>query len=88
MAYPVELRPAAQRDLRRVPERDLERLEPAILSLGDEPRQRASAKLKAEEQVYRLRLGQYRVIYEIFEEAKLVVVTRVRRRGEGTYRRL
>lgn len=88
MAYRVELRPAAQRDLRRVPEKDLERLEPAILSLGDEPRQHASAKLKAAEQVYRLRVGQYRVIYEILEPEGLVVVTRVRRRGEGTYRRL
>jgi mRNA-degrading endonuclease RelE of RelBE toxin-antitoxin system len=44
-----------------------------------------SRKLRGTEQVYRLRVGWCRVIYEVLDEERLVVVTRVRLRTESTY---
>jgi mRNA interferase RelE/StbE len=83
--YRVDLRPAAQRDLRRLPAREAGRLGAAIVGLGDEPQPMGSRKLRGAEQIHRLRVGRYRVIYEVLDAERLVVVTRVRLRAESTY---
>jgi mRNA-degrading endonuclease RelE of RelBE toxin-antitoxin system len=44
-----------------------------------------SKKLRGSEQVHRLRVGRYRVIYEVLDAERRVVVTQVRRRTESTY---
>ena len=83
----VELAPAAQRQLRRLPPGDAARLRGPILALAIEPRPRGAAKL-AGSGFWRLRVGDLRVIYLIDDAASLVVVLRVARRSESTYRRV
>jgi mRNA interferase RelE/StbE len=55
--------------------------------MGIEPRPPGSAKLVGSD-FWRLRVGDLRVIYAIDDDARLVVVLRVARRSESTYRRL
>lgn len=84
--YRVDLSPAAQRQLRRLPPGDAARLRGPILTLGIEPRPPGASKL-VESDVWRLGVGDLRVIYLIHEADNLVVVLRVARRSESTYRR-
>jgi mRNA interferase RelE/StbE len=83
----VELAPAAQRQLRRLPPGDAARLRRPILALAADPRPAGSVKLAGTE-FWRLRIGELRVVYLIDEAANLVVVLKVARRSESTYRRL
>ena len=53
-----------------------------IDSLSENPRPRQSSKLKDTERTYRLRVGDYRVIYQIDDEIKEVIVFHVRHRKD------
>jgi len=83
----VELAPAAQRQLRRLPPGDAARLRGPILALAIESRPPGVVKV-ARTDFWRLRVGDSRVVYVIDEAADLVVVLKVARRSESTYRRV
>jgi mRNA interferase RelE/StbE len=86
-AHRVELAPAAQRQLRRLPPGDAARLRGPILALALEPHPPGAAKL-AGTNFWRLRVGDLRIIYLVDDPASLVVVLKVARRSESTYRRV
>lgn len=88
MAHRVELAPAAERDLRRLPPEIRRRLQTAILPLAREPRPPGVRKIEGQENAYRVRVGAYRIIYDVYDSDQLVLVLRVSRRRERTYRRL
>jgi mRNA interferase RelE/StbE len=83
----VELAPAAARQLRRLPPGDAARARPAILAHAIEPRPPGAARVTGSE-YWRIRVGDLRVIYVVDDPAALVVVLKVARRGESTYRRV
>jgi mRNA interferase RelE/StbE len=85
--YRVELAPAAQRQLRRLPPGDAARLRGPILGLAIAPRPPGAAKLAGTE-FWRLRVGDLRIVYAIDDVDRLVVVLKVARRSESTYRRI
>jgi mRNA interferase RelE/StbE len=82
--YQVLLRRKAEKQLDRVPYADHPRIVGAMLALEDDPRPRGCRKLF--DDIYRIRVGDYRVIYKIDDEHKEVVVGKVARRRENTYR--
>jgi len=86
-SHRVELAPAAQRQLRRLPPGDAARLRGPILALAIDPRPRGAMKL-ADTDFWRLRVGDLRVVYAVDDEANLVMVLKVARRSESTYRRV
>ena len=87
--YKLEVSPAADRDLARLRQRirrtDFERLRTAIRSLSGEPRPHGVRKIKGAERAYRIRVGNYRVVYEIYDSENLVLLLQVARRTETTY---
>jgi len=85
--YRVDLAPAAQRQLRRLPPGDAARLRGPILALASEPRPPGAAEL-ADGDVWRVRVGDLRVVYLIDDDARLVTILKVARRSESTYRDL
>lgn len=85
--YRVELAPAAQRELTRLPPGIAAGLRGPILALGMEPRPPGVTKLTGTD-FWRLRAGALRVVYSIDDAARLIVVLRVARRSERTYRRV
>jgi mRNA interferase RelE/StbE len=85
--YQVELAPAAQRDFRRLPREIQARLAPLIQSLAESPRPSGVRKLHGEESTWRVRAGPYRIVYDVYDDRALVVVLKVTRRNETTYRR-
>jgi len=85
--YRVELAPAAQRQLRRLPPGQAAELRGPILALGLDPRPPGAAKVTGSD-VWRLRVGSLRVIFAVDDSARLVIVLKVARRSESTYRRV
>lgn len=83
----VELAPAAQRQLRRLPPGDAARLRGPILAQTIDPRPPGVAKLAGTD-LWRVRVGDLRIVYLIDEAANLVVILKVARRSESTYRRV
>lgn len=81
MAYSVRFKPAAAKDLRKLDKRMQRRLSVAIDSLSIEPRPSSCKKLKGSE-FYRIRVGDYRVIYEVDDGKLVVLVIRARHRRE------
>ena len=87
MNYQVVLGRAAQRQFDRLSRQDYQAIGTAISALEQEPRPREVRKL-AESGLWRVRVGRYRVVYAIDDEEGVVIVVRVARRAEDTYRRL
>ena len=85
--YRVELAPAAQRQLRRLPPGDAARLRGPILAFASAPRPPGAVKL-TDTDFWRLRAGELRIVYLIDDDERLVVVLKVARRSESTYRRI
>ena len=83
----VELAPAAQRQLRKLPPAETARLRGPILALARDLRPPGAIQL-AGSPYWRLRVGDLRVLFAIEDERRTVVVLRVARRGESTYRRV
>jgi mRNA interferase RelE/StbE len=65
---------------------DQERIIAAIRQLPDDPRPPGIQQLEPD--VYRLRVGDYRVIYRVLDAEKVILIGRVARRSESTYRDL
>jgi len=85
--YRVELAPAPARQLRRLPPGDASRGRAAILALAIAPRPPGVARVTGSE-YWRIRVGELRVIYLVDDDAAMVVILKVARRGESTYRRV
>ncbi len=87
MPHRVEVSPAAGRELRHLPTQVRARLQPIILALAEEPRPHGVRKIEGEDRSYRIRVGAYRVVYEVDDAEQLVVILHVGRRDERTHRR-
>lgn len=81
--YEIHLERAAERDLRRLLAEDFYRVVSHIKALADDPRPPGCRKITGSKSDWRIRVGDYRIIYEIDERAKMVRVMRVRHRREA-----
>jgi len=81
MAYRLELSHTAHRQVRRLPALIQERVNKAIARLAENPRPPGIKKLTAMDG-YRVRVGDYRILYQIRDDVSLVVIYRVMGRGE------
>ncbi len=86
MSYAIRIRPSALKELSRVPDRDGRRIESRIDGLGREPCPHGSEKMEGGGREYRIRVGDYRVIYTVDDAARLVTIQKVGHRGD-VYRR-
>lgn len=83
MPYRVEYSARASRDLAALPQDVQRRIRPRIDALADNPRPSGVKKLKGEDNVWRIRVGDYRVLYEIHDKILFVLVLRIRHRGSA-----
>ena len=74
--YRVIVRKSVSKDLKGIPKKDVRRILTAIKSLADDPRPPGTKKLSGQEH-YRLRQGNYRILYEIEDDRLIVCVVRV-----------
>jgi mRNA interferase RelE/StbE len=82
MPYRIELTHRAEKDLDRLPTDVKIRIIHKIETLSENPRPHGVEKLSGEEGFYRIRVGDYRVIYEIQDDVILVLVLRLGHRSD------
>ena len=80
--YEVLLERRAQRDIKKLPAEVFHRIIPSIRALAEDPKPPGCRKIAGSKNDWRIRIGEYRVIYEIDENAEAVKVMRVRHRRE------
>jgi mRNA interferase RelE/StbE len=85
VTYRVEFRPAAERDLRKLDRSARDRIAKVITLLAEEPRPPAAKMLVGDQtpRLWRVRTGDYRVIYTIEDDVLQVLVINVRHRREA-----
>lgn len=76
MSYTISITRRAQQELARLPTKEYEHVRDTIAALARNPRPRGCLKLTAREG-WRIRVGKYRVIYEIDDKQRTVVVLHV-----------
>ncbi len=81
-AYRLELKPAAMRSLRKLPPDVQRRVARKIEALTRNPRPTGVEKLKGIADLYRLRAGDYRILYQIQDKILLLLVVQVGHRRE------
>jgi mRNA interferase RelE/StbE len=81
--YAVEFKPSADKALKRLPVAVQRRIVTATELLAHNPRPVGAVKLAGEENTYRLRVGDYRIVYEIHENRLIILVLRVAHRKDA-----
>lgn len=82
--YKVELHPHAEKQLERLNKADYSAIYKELLKLKDDPRFHGTLKLN--KNIYRTRVGNWRIIYAIFDKTVVVVILEILRRNERTYK--
>ena len=80
--YEVQFATLAAKEFRSLVPELKHRIGAAIDGLSEDPRPPGVRKLVGHERLYRIRVGQYRVVYEIDDKEQLIRITRVRHRRE------
>ena len=79
--YRVLLMPSVTKDFRNIPKSDRQRIDKRISALSENPHPGDSIKL-VDQDCYRIRQGNYRIMYEIHDDLKTVLVLKVGHRKE------
>lgn len=83
MSWRVEITNAALKDLKSIPRDILRKVDVRLRGLGEDPFPPQARKLSESDNIYRIRVGDYRVIYTVERKIVTVVVVRVRHRREA-----
>jgi mRNA interferase RelE/StbE len=80
-AYELMIRPSVKKDVKKIPDADLRKILERIEALREDPRPPGSVKLSGME-YYRIRQGDYRIVYEIQDAVLVVIVIKVGHRRD------
>lgn len=82
MIYNIELSRNAYKALKDIPYTDVKKIRDKIEKLKKEPLPHGCEKLEGNEDLYRIRSGDYRVIYQIFSKKLIILVVKIGHRRE------
>ncbi|MGV8073821.1 MAG: type II toxin-antitoxin system RelE/ParE family toxin [Syntrophobacteraceae bacterium] len=81
-AYKVLLPDSIEHDVRKIGAKTLNRVMQAVRSLAEDPFPKICKKLKASHSTYRIRVGDYRIVYEVDSAEKTVTIFHIRHRKD------
>jgi mRNA interferase RelE/StbE len=84
--YRIEISQTAERQLKRLRQNDRRRVVKAMLALAEDPRPRGSRKLTGYDDVFRIRVRQYRILYSISGKKLVIIILKIGQRRD-VYRR-
>jgi mRNA interferase RelE/StbE len=84
--YSVTLADSVGKELRKLPSQVIERVQPKIRELAGNPRPPGCQKLHGYKNCWRIRVGDYRIVYTVDDFKKLVDITRVAHRSGANER--
>lgn len=82
MNYEVEIAPAAKRQIKKLPLDVQQKVVAKLEELAFEPRPDGVIKLEGSDNLYRIRLGKYRIIYEIQDDLLIITIVKVKHRRD------
>jgi mRNA interferase RelE/StbE len=85
--YRIVIARSAEKDFNSIPSHFIQRISKQIDALAFEPRPRGSKKLKGESNLWRVRIGDYRIVYYIFEDTIMIKIVGISHRKD-IYRNL
>lgn len=83
MTYEVEITPAARRQIKKLPHDIQQKVVAKLEELTLDPRPDGVKKLAGSDDLYRVRLGKYRIIYAIQDNLLLITVVKVKNRSDA-----
>lgn len=86
--YRIEYERTARKELATLPRPIQRRVVDAIEVLSNDPRPAGCRKITGARNGYRIRVGRYRVLYEVQDKVLIILIVRVAKRNEATYRNL
>ena len=81
--YTVTINKSASKELENLPSIAIKRIFPKLENIADNPRPIGCVKLQGENNLWRIRVGDYRIIYSIDDPNKIIDITRIRHRKEA-----
>ena len=84
--YKILIRPSVTKDFKSIPRKDQKKILVRIEALADDPRPPSSIKLSGDER-YRIRQGNYRILYEIQDDVLIIIVVKVAHRKDAYKKR-
>jgi mRNA interferase RelE/StbE len=82
VTYQIQFSKGAAKQIKKLPADIKERIDKKVLDLAIEPRPNGVKKLQCDDNSYRIRVGDYRIIYEIEDDILLVTVIKIKHRNE------
>ena len=82
MSYNILFKPSVERDFKRLPAHIQEKILSEIALLSEDPRPAGAVKLKGSDNLYRVRVGDYRIIYAVEDAFLVVLVVEIGHRKE------
>lgn len=81
-SYQIEIKPSASKELGKLPRQIIIRVVAAIKELADNPYPSGVKKLSGFDRTFRIRVGDYRVLYDIYENRLVIEIVRIRHRKD------
>ena len=81
-SYKIEWKQSAQKELKKLQKKTISRILQIIETLPDKPHPPGSRKLHGAEYTYRLRAGNYRIIYSVYSDILMIEIVRIGHRRE------
>jgi len=82
-SYEVRWKASAVKDLKKIEPKRIPRIIESVESLRMDPFPSGSHKLRKTERIYRIRIGEYRLLYEVDTQAKKIIIYYIRHRREA-----
>ena len=80
--YSIEISRTAEKQLEKLNRDDQHRVSRAILALADDPRPQGSRKLTGYDDVFRIRVGRYRVLYSVSGKKLIIIILKIGHRKD------
>ena len=82
MKYVIKFRPAVEKDIRHLPQKELIRIKRKIESLAENLPDRSTTKMKGNNNFHKVRVGDYRIVYEIHDDVLVILVVKIGHRKD------
>jgi len=82
MIYTIKFRPAVEKDLKKLPKKELRRIKRKIDALAENLPNPATTKMKGNNNFHKIRTGDYRIIYEIHDDTLVILVAKIGHRKD------
>lgn len=80
--FEIEITHSAEKQLRTLSREDQQRLAEAMLALAEDPRPRGSKKLSGYEDIFRIRVGRFRVLYSVAKKRLVILILKIGHRRD------